>query len=95
MTDYLHRVGVSTELLGTEPQRYYELAAADAEAAALPTTPQHERYAGQRHSLPLLPAAPAGSDDNKAQLARLAHPSRGALRRQECPLGVPIVRYAR
>ena len=66
VADYLHRVGTSTELLGTEAVRYYELAAADAEAAARPTTPEHDRYAGQRRSVPLLPAAPAGIEDDEA-----------------------------
>jgi hypothetical protein len=53
-------------LLGTEAVRYDELAAADAEAAAQPTTPEYDRYAGQRRSVPLLPAVPAGIEDNEA-----------------------------
>jgi hypothetical protein len=66
VADYLHRVGSSAELLGAEPQRYYELAAADAAAVGQETAPQREWGTGQRRSIPLLPAAPAGSDDDEA-----------------------------
>jgi hypothetical protein len=63
--DYLHRVGSSTEVLGSEPQRYYELAAAD--AAASPGSPDSAlKGFGEIRSLPLLPTAPAGSDDDEA-----------------------------
>lgn len=66
VVDYLHRVGDPTEILGTEPQRYYELAAADREAASEPLDPAWAAYAGDRRFVPLLPAAPAGSDDDEA-----------------------------
>lgn len=66
VVDYLQRVGGSTEVLGTEPERYYELAAADREAATEPLDPAWAAYAGDRPSIPLLPAAPAGSDDTEA-----------------------------
>lgn len=63
---YLHRVGTSAPVLGGEPERYYELAAADAEAAPEEADPSWTRRGGQPHSVPLLPAAPAGSDDDEA-----------------------------
>ncbi|MCZ4120253.1 hypothetical protein [Streptomyces sp. H39-S7] len=63
---YLHRVGVSAPKLGGEPERYYELAAADAEAVPGEVDPSWTRRGGQPHSVPLLPAAPAGSDDDEA-----------------------------
>ncbi|WP_221323077.1 hypothetical protein [Actinoplanes sp. L3-i22] len=66
VVDYLHRVGGSTEVLGTEPHRYYELAAADRDAASEPIESVWPADAGERRSVPLLPAAPAGSDDDEA-----------------------------
>lgn len=63
---YLHRIGGSAPVLGNEPERYYELAAADAAAAPGPVDPTWKRRGGQPYSVPLLPAAPAGSDDNEA-----------------------------
>ncbi|MFJ6501556.1 hypothetical protein OG280_00375 [Streptomyces virginiae] len=63
---YLHRLGGSAPVLGGEPERYYELAAADAAAAQGPVDPAWERRGGQPYSVPLLPAAPAGSDDDEA-----------------------------
>ncbi|MFD9749162.1 hypothetical protein [[Kitasatospora] papulosa] len=63
---YLHRIGSSAPVLGTEPERYYELAAADAAAAPGPVDPAWKRRGGQPYSVPLLPAAPAGSDDDEA-----------------------------
>jgi putative component of membrane protein insertase Oxa1/YidC/SpoIIIJ protein YidD len=63
--NYLHRVGEPTEILGKEPERYYELAAADATAAPGPVDPSLEGL-GQVQSLPLLPMAPSGSDDDEA-----------------------------
>ncbi|MFJ5879794.1 hypothetical protein [Kitasatospora cineracea] len=63
---YLHRVGASAPVLGTEPERYYELAAADTEAAAEPVGPTPLRHGEQHRSAPLLPTAPAGSDDREA-----------------------------
>lgn len=45
----------------------YELAAADAEAVPGALDPSWTRRGGQPHSVPLLPAAPAGSDDDEAR----------------------------
>jgi len=62
---YLERVEGSTPLLGGEPERYYELAAAD--AAAEPSKIEPAAFGrGELRSVPLLPAAPAGSDDDEA-----------------------------
>lgn len=66
VVSYLHRVGASAPVLGGEPERYYELAAADAEAVPGEVDPSWTRRGGQPHSMPLLPAAPAGSDDDEA-----------------------------
>ncbi|MFD5756905.1 hypothetical protein ACFWIZ_17195 [Streptomyces sp. NPDC127044] len=66
MVGYLHRVGASTPVLGGEPERYYELAAEDANAVPGEVDPSWTRRGGQPHSVPLLPAAPAGSDDDEA-----------------------------
>ncbi|MCX4657653.1 hypothetical protein [Streptomyces uncialis] len=63
---YLHRIGTSTPVLGGEPERYYELAAADAAASPGPINPSWIRRGGQPCNVPLLPAAPAGSDNDKA-----------------------------
>ncbi|MFG2425986.1 hypothetical protein ACGFWD_44360 [Streptomyces sp. NPDC048448] len=63
---YLHRVAASAPVLGGEPERYYELAAADAEAVPRALAPSWARRGGQPLSVPLLPAAPAGSDDDEA-----------------------------
>jgi hypothetical protein len=65
VVSYLHRVGEPTELLGTEPERYYELAAADAAATPGPVEPELQGV-GEPRSVPSLPAAPAGSDDSEA-----------------------------
>ncbi|MFD4231384.1 hypothetical protein [Streptomyces sp. NPDC058545] len=66
VVEYLHRVDASVPLLGGEPERYYELAAADATAKpGLIDSVWVRRGAAQR-SMPLLPAAPAGSDDEQA-----------------------------
>jgi hypothetical protein len=65
VVDYLHRVGESTAILGEEPIRYYELAAADAAAVPEPADPWLSQL-GEVRSVPLLPAAPAGSDDDEA-----------------------------
>jgi hypothetical protein len=61
--DYLHRVGCSTPFLGGEPERYYELAAADAAAEPSPVDPTLQ---GEPRSVPLLPMTPAGRDDDQA-----------------------------
>jgi hypothetical protein len=58
-------VSGSTERLGGEPERYYELAAADARAEPNPPDPPIGAL-GTHVSVPLLPAAPAGSDDDEA-----------------------------
>jgi hypothetical protein len=63
--DYLNRVEGSAPRLGGEPERYYELAAADADAAPGEIDPA-AFGGGVLRSVPLLPAAPAGSDDDKA-----------------------------
>lgn len=65
VVSYLHRVGEPTEILGREPERYYELAIADREAKPGPIDPVLIGR-GELHSVPLLPAAPAGSDDDDA-----------------------------
>lgn len=62
---YLARVSGSTGRLGREPKRYYELAAADANAEPSPLDPAIGAL-GTQVSVPLLPAAPAGSDDDGA-----------------------------
>ncbi|MEV6332868.1 hypothetical protein [Streptomyces sp. NPDC051909] len=62
----LHRVSGSAPVLGAEPERYYELAAADAAATPGPVDPDWARRGGRPYSVPLLPAAPAGSDDDEA-----------------------------
>lgn len=67
MVGYLHRVAASAPVPGGEPERYYELAAADAEAVPGALDPSWTRRGGQPHSVPLLPAAPAGSDDDEAR----------------------------
>ncbi|MGH3972441.1 MAG: hypothetical protein ACRDS9_03830, partial [Pseudonocardiaceae bacterium] len=63
--DYLARVSGSTGRLGAEPERYYELAAADANAEPSPLDPAIGAL-GTQVSVPLLPAEPAGSDDDEA-----------------------------
>jgi Family of unknown function (DUF6444) len=61
----LERVEGSAPLLGGEPERYYELAAAD--AAAEPGKIKPAAFGGGVvRSVPLLPAAPAGSDGDEA-----------------------------
>lgn len=66
VVQYLHRVGTSAPGLGAEPERYYELAAADEAAPTRPLSPSSIRPGAVTQSMPLLPAAPAGSDDNTA-----------------------------
>jgi hypothetical protein len=69
VVDYLYRVEGSAALLGRDPKRYFELAAADAAAAP---GPLDTSLAGQRVSTPLLPSAPVGHDDDQAHgLVRL------------------------
>jgi hypothetical protein len=63
--DYLNRTSTSSTRLGGEPERYYELAAADAIAPPGEIDPSLKRL-GTLRSVPLLPTAPAGSDDDEA-----------------------------
>ncbi|WP_143219109.1 hypothetical protein [Actinokineospora bangkokensis] len=64
--DYIARVAGDAHIpLGREPVRYYELAAADAEAVTPPLDPAR-LGPGTPASLPLLPMAPAGADDPDA-----------------------------
>lgn len=63
--DYLVRVSGTEVRLGHEPERYYELAATDARAEPGPIDPAIDGR-GTVVSAPLLPVAPAGSDDDEA-----------------------------
>lgn len=70
VVEYLHRVAAPTEILGEEPHRYYELAAADAAAKPSPTlTPIAGK--GVLRSVPLLPSAPAGNDKAHGMIRHL------------------------
>lgn len=61
--DYLFRAAVEPPVaLGEEPVRYYEFAAADAEAPPGPLNPEVAALGGTHFSTPLLPQAPVGSD---------------------------------
>jgi hypothetical protein len=62
---YLERVGNSAPVLGEEPARYYELAAADAGAKPAYLDISHFP-SGVLISAPTLPWAPAGSDGDEA-----------------------------
>lgn len=68
---YLARVANEDIALGEEPARYYDLALAD--AAAKPTPPDPAVVgAGRPVSTPLLPLAPAGTEDRHAhQIVRI------------------------
>lgn len=70
VVSYLRRVEGSTDKLGTEPERYYELAAADAAAPPSPFDPALEGV-GEARSVPLLPVAPAGIDDDAHSIVRI------------------------
>jgi hypothetical protein len=65
VVEYLRRVERSAAHLGEEPDRYYELAAADAEAEPTELDPGVPG-AGVPHSSPMFPVHPAGSDDDAA-----------------------------
>jgi len=65
LISYLHRVAESTEVLGEEPHRYYELASKDAIAEPAAIDPALLGR-GQVRSVPLLPYAPAGTGDEEA-----------------------------
>lgn len=61
--DYLFRAAAEPPIaLGEEPVRYYELAAADAEAPPGPLSSDVAELGGTHYSVPLLPQAPVGSD---------------------------------
>lgn len=66
VVQYLHRVRISVPVLGDEPERYYEFAAADAAASPGLVDPSLLRRGSELWSMPLLPSAPAGSDDHEA-----------------------------
>ena len=66
VVQYLHRVGVSAPVLGEEPERYYELATADAATTPGKFDESWIRRGAVPCSVPLLPTAPAGSDDDEA-----------------------------
>ena len=64
VVQYLHRIGDTEPVrLGTEPARYYELAAVDAAAQPTPQEPWLAELGGDPWSSPLLPMTPAGSGD--------------------------------
>lgn len=61
--DYLFRVGEPAETLDGEPVRYFELARADNHATAPPTVDVTSIGVARRMSVPRLPTAPAGIED--------------------------------
>jgi hypothetical protein len=63
---YCERVAADPIELGTEPARYYDLALADANAEPQSLDPALLAAGGQPVSTPLLPLAPAASDDRGA-----------------------------
>jgi len=60
---YLERVAGDSCILGSEPTRYYEFAAADLAAEPTPLTAEFQLRGIQEVSEPLLPMAPAGTED--------------------------------
>ncbi|MFD7003096.1 hypothetical protein ACFWA5_44330 [Streptomyces mirabilis] len=61
--DYLFRAAAEPPIsMGEEPVRYYEFAAADAEAPPGPLNPDVAGLGGTHLATPLLPQAPVGSD---------------------------------
>jgi hypothetical protein len=62
--EYVERVSDEVTPLGHEPMRYYGLARADHEATPSPLPPEIARR-GKAVSIPLLPLAPAGTDDRQ------------------------------
>ncbi|MFJ5728940.1 hypothetical protein [Streptomyces paradoxus] len=63
VVNYLFRVAdLDAIALGDEPVRYYDLAAADADASPGGVTPEVAALGGVHFSVPLLPQAPVGSD---------------------------------
>ncbi|MFK0258585.1 hypothetical protein [Streptomyces sp. NPDC090445] len=71
--DYLSRAAAESPVpLGDEPVRYYEFAAADAEAQPAKMDTDRIGAGGTLFSAPLLPQAPAGDDGTRAhQMVRL------------------------
>jgi hypothetical protein len=63
---YLHRVADTPGELGEESVRYYQLAQADEAATPAEVHPALLAAGGYRVSAPLLPLAPAGTDDQAA-----------------------------
>lgn len=71
VVEYLHRVAAEPSRLGEEPERYYELAAADERATPGVLDPSLVGL-GIETSAPTLPSAPAGSDGDEAhELVRI------------------------
>ncbi|MFB7326846.1 hypothetical protein ACFC0E_29515, partial [Streptomyces sp. NPDC056190] len=67
--DYLFRAAAEPRIpLGEEAVRYYEFAAADAEASPAEVNTDLVGKGGTLFSAPLLPQAPAGADGTKAHL---------------------------
>jgi hypothetical protein len=67
--DYLFRAaGEPAIALGDEPVRYYEFAAADADAPSGDVDPELVGPGGRLYSTPLLPQAPVGTGENRAHL---------------------------
>ncbi|MDN0193509.1 hypothetical protein [Streptomyces sp. S.PNR 29] len=63
VVNYLFRVAnMDSVALGDEPVRYYDLAAADADAPPGEISPEVAELGGIHFSVPLLPQAPVGSD---------------------------------
>jgi hypothetical protein len=60
---YLQRVAGNPQALGSEPVRYYELAAADETAAPTPLAPPFRLPGIEEVSEPLLPMAPAATEN--------------------------------
>lgn len=60
---YLKRVAGEASVLGSEPSRYYEFAVADLKAEPTPLKPEFQLKGIQEVSEPLLPLAPAGTED--------------------------------
>jgi hypothetical protein len=66
VVEYLHRVADTPGELGDESVRYYQLAQADEAARPSEVDPALLAAGGYRVSAPLLPLAPAGTDDEAA-----------------------------
>ena len=64
---YLHRVAGEAWELGREPERYFECAAADANAKDSPVDPRVAFPGHRAISAPILPMEPVGSSDTQAQ----------------------------